>query len=176
MPPPKVTSSVVSPDAAAGRPAPRRSAPLERVTAAAFGQRRKMLRGSLSGLVRRSDSGAGEASASSATRAPKSCRSTISSRLAGSLAAGLSAPSRSAFDEGLTGRTAARASAAPRSGWTSACVRLVVDIAVDDDVVVFGPMAHLVGGLGHALGDDLGAVLGARAQAPLELARSRAAG
>jgi len=50
VPPPKVTSSVA-------RLTPRPSAarlrdlqPLERVTAAAFGQRRKMLRGSLAGL------------------------------------------------------------------------------------------------------------------------------
>jgi 16S rRNA (adenine1518-N6/adenine1519-N6)-dimethyltransferase len=50
VPPPKVTSSVaqLTPRPAADRLAD--LAPLERVTAAAFGQRRKMLRGSLSGL------------------------------------------------------------------------------------------------------------------------------
>ena len=50
VPPPKVVSSVVRlvPRPAAGRLADLR--PLERVTAAAFGQRRKMLRGSLAGL------------------------------------------------------------------------------------------------------------------------------
>jgi 16S rRNA (adenine1518-N6/adenine1519-N6)-dimethyltransferase len=50
VPPPKVTSSVVR---LTPLPANQRLAdlaPLERVTAAAFGQRRKMLRGSLSGL------------------------------------------------------------------------------------------------------------------------------
>jgi 16S rRNA (adenine1518-N6/adenine1519-N6)-dimethyltransferase len=50
VPPPKVTSSVAR---LTPRPKPDRLAdlrPLERVTAAAFGQRRKMLRGSLSGL------------------------------------------------------------------------------------------------------------------------------
>src|SRR5436305_11038023 len=50
VPPPKVTSSVAR---LTPRPAGQRLAdlrPLERVTAAAFGQRRKMLRGSLSGL------------------------------------------------------------------------------------------------------------------------------
>jgi 16S rRNA (adenine1518-N6/adenine1519-N6)-dimethyltransferase len=50
VPPPKVTSSVVR---LRPRPARDRLAnlqPLERVTAAAFGQRRKMLRGALSGL------------------------------------------------------------------------------------------------------------------------------
>ena len=49
-PPPKVTSTVVT---LTPRPAPLASAPwraLEQVTAAAFGQRRKMLRGSLKGL------------------------------------------------------------------------------------------------------------------------------
>ena len=50
VPPPKVTSSVVrlTPRPAAERLAD--LAPLERVTAAAFGQRRKMLRGALAGL------------------------------------------------------------------------------------------------------------------------------
>ena len=50
VPPPKVVSSVarLTPRAAADRLADLR--PLERVTAAAFGQRRKMLRGSLAGL------------------------------------------------------------------------------------------------------------------------------
>jgi 16S rRNA (adenine1518-N6/adenine1519-N6)-dimethyltransferase len=50
VPPPKVTSSVAR---LTPRPAGERLAdlaPLERVTAAAFGQRRKMLRGSLAGL------------------------------------------------------------------------------------------------------------------------------
>ena len=50
VPPPKVTSSVAR---LTPRPAGERLAdlaPLEKVTAAAFGQRRKMLRGSLSGL------------------------------------------------------------------------------------------------------------------------------
>ncbi len=50
VPPPKVVSSIVrlTPRPAAERLADLR--PLERVTAAAFGQRRKMLRGSLAGL------------------------------------------------------------------------------------------------------------------------------
>src|SRR5262249_29947525 len=50
VPPPKVTSSIVR---LTPHPAGRRMAdlqPLERVTAAAFGQRRKMLRRSLAGL------------------------------------------------------------------------------------------------------------------------------
>jgi len=50
VPPPKVTSSVAR---LTPRPSDQRLAdlaPLERVTAAAFGQRRKMLRGSLSGI------------------------------------------------------------------------------------------------------------------------------
>jgi 16S rRNA (adenine1518-N6/adenine1519-N6)-dimethyltransferase len=52
VPPPKVVSSVARlvPRPAATRLA--NLAPLERVTAAAFGQRRKMLRGSLAGLFR----------------------------------------------------------------------------------------------------------------------------
>jgi 16S rRNA (adenine1518-N6/adenine1519-N6)-dimethyltransferase len=48
-PPPKVTSSVVRLEPRAG-PLPCRAATLERVTAAAFGQRRKMLRSSLKSL------------------------------------------------------------------------------------------------------------------------------
>ena len=46
-PPPKVDSAVVRLDPLADRPSPDRIAALERVTAAAFGQRRKMLRSSL---------------------------------------------------------------------------------------------------------------------------------
>ncbi|KQS56378.1 16S rRNA methyltransferase [Brevundimonas sp. Leaf363] len=49
-PPPKVASAVVHLTPLAGRPAPDRIARLERVTAAAFGQRRKMLRSSLKSL------------------------------------------------------------------------------------------------------------------------------
>jgi 16S rRNA (adenine1518-N6/adenine1519-N6)-dimethyltransferase len=51
VPPPKVTSSVahLTPRPGAGRLAD--LAPLERATAAAFGQRRKMLRGSLAGVL-----------------------------------------------------------------------------------------------------------------------------
>ena len=43
-------------------------------------------------------------------------------------------------------------------------------IAIDDDVIVLGPMAHLVGRLRHAAGDLLLAVLRTGAQATLELA------
>ncbi len=49
-PPPKVTSAVVSLTARVAPLAPARFELLERVTAAAFGQRRKMLRGSLRAL------------------------------------------------------------------------------------------------------------------------------
>ena len=50
-------------------------------------------------------------------------------------------------------------------------VRLVAMSRLMIDVVVLGPMAHLVGRLGHALGDDLWRILGARDQALLEVAR-----
>ena len=49
-PPPKVASAVVHLTPLADRPAPERLKKLERVTAAAFGQRRKMLRSSLKQL------------------------------------------------------------------------------------------------------------------------------
>ena len=49
-PPPKVASAVVHLTPHAQRPAPDLLKRLERVTAAAFGQRRKMLRGSLKSL------------------------------------------------------------------------------------------------------------------------------
>jgi 16S rRNA (adenine1518-N6/adenine1519-N6)-dimethyltransferase len=49
-PPPKVASAVVKLTPLAKRPSPVLSAELERVTAAAFGQRRKMLRSSLKAL------------------------------------------------------------------------------------------------------------------------------
>lgn len=50
VPPPKVTSAVVVLTPHAAQPQPALLASMERVTAAAFGQRRKMLRGSLRGL------------------------------------------------------------------------------------------------------------------------------
>ena len=46
-PPPKVVSAVVSLQPHAAQPAPALFAAMERLTAAAFGQRRKMLRGAL---------------------------------------------------------------------------------------------------------------------------------
>ncbi|QUD88998.1 16S rRNA (adenine(1518)-N(6)/adenine(1519)-N(6))-dimethyltransferase RsmA [Phenylobacterium montanum] len=49
-PPPKVASAVVRLEPRAERPAPALLASLERITAAAFGQRRKMLRSSLKAL------------------------------------------------------------------------------------------------------------------------------
>jgi len=49
-PPPKVESAVVRLTPRADRPAPARLDALQKVTAAAFGQRRKMLRASLKGL------------------------------------------------------------------------------------------------------------------------------
>lgn len=51
VPPPKITSTVVRLEPFASPVAPARLADLERVTAAAFGQRRKMLRQSLKGLA-----------------------------------------------------------------------------------------------------------------------------
>lgn len=51
VPPPKVDSSVVRLDPRADRPAPAFTAQLARVTQAAFGQRRKMLRSALRTLV-----------------------------------------------------------------------------------------------------------------------------
>ncbi len=50
VPPPKVNSAVVVLTPRVEQPAPALFATMERVTAAAFGQRRKMLRGSLRGL------------------------------------------------------------------------------------------------------------------------------
>ena len=65
-----------------------------------------------------------------------------------------------------------------RSRFSRSAVRIAfrlgqagADVAVDDDVVVLRPVAHLVGRLGHALGDDLRAVLGAGQQPLLEVAR-----
>lgn len=51
VPPPKITSTVVRLEPLASPVAPARLADLEKVTAAAFGQRRKMLRQSLKGLA-----------------------------------------------------------------------------------------------------------------------------
>ncbi len=51
VPPPSVTSSIVRLEPLARAVAPARLADLERVTAASFGQRRKMLRQSLKALA-----------------------------------------------------------------------------------------------------------------------------
>ena len=78
VPPPKVTSSVAH---LTPRPAGERLAdlaPLEKVTAAAFGQRRKMLRGSLAGAVRRSGRQLWKASGFHRPPGPKSWLSPIS--------------------------------------------------------------------------------------------------
>ena len=53
VPPPKVFSAVVGLMPHAVQPAPALFAAMERLTAAAFGQRRKMLRGALKGARRR---------------------------------------------------------------------------------------------------------------------------
>src|SRR5262249_41908799 len=45
-----------------------------------------------------------------------------------------------------------------------------LDLMVDDDIVVLGPMAHFIGGLGHAPGDVGGAVLGAGGEPPFQFA------
>lgn len=50
VPPPRVTSAVVSLEPHASQPGPALFAAMERLTAAAFGQRRKMLRGALRAL------------------------------------------------------------------------------------------------------------------------------
>ena len=44
----------------------------------------------------------------------------------------------------------------------------LVEVAIDDDVIIFGPVAHFVGGFGHAAVDFGGVVLGAREEAALE--------
>ena len=69
VPPPSVTSSVVrlTPRPAADRLAD--VAPLERLTAAAFGQRRKMLRGSLAGVFQTPEQVLGELGLSATSRA-----------------------------------------------------------------------------------------------------------
>lgn len=70
-PPPKVDSAVVVLTPYAAQPAPGLLAALERVTAAAFGQRRKMLRGALRGL-------GGEALLAQAGIAPERRAETLS--------------------------------------------------------------------------------------------------
>jgi 16S rRNA (adenine1518-N6/adenine1519-N6)-dimethyltransferase len=69
-PPPKVDSAVVRLEPRAGRPSPERLAALQKVTAAAFGQRRKMLRSSLKPL-------GGEALATSAGLDPAARAETV---------------------------------------------------------------------------------------------------
>ena len=44
----------------------------------------------------------------------------------------------------------------------------VIDVGIDHDVIVLGPVAHLVGGLGHAGVDYLVGILGTCVQPLLE--------
>ena len=78
VPPPKVMSAVVH-IVPAAQPEGVGAATLERLTAAAFGQRRKMLRRSLAGAARRAR-GARRRSASTPNGAPKRSPSPTSSR------------------------------------------------------------------------------------------------
>jgi len=48
-----------------------------------------------------------------------------------------------------------------------------LDVAVDDDVIVFRPVAHLGGGFGHPRGDHIGAVLGPGLQPGFECGHAR---
>jgi len=83
-PPPKVASAVVRLDPKPDRPSDEMLAALERVTAAAFGQRRKMLRSSLKAL-------GGEALCAAAGIDPNARAEVIS--VAGFLALAHSSPS-----------------------------------------------------------------------------------
>ena len=97
VPPPKVTSTVVrlTPRPATARLADLR--PLERVTAAAFGQRRKMLRGSLASLFADPTAALASLGLSGTARAEELAVDDFV-RLAGLLAAG-SAPLAQSFHE-----------------------------------------------------------------------------
>ena len=174
VPPPKVTSSVVGLTPRAAPLAPASKPVLERVTAAAFGQRRKMLRSSLKTLgVPVEELLAGTGIAPTARAEELSVAEFCALRGAGSgKRRNPSSPRAQAVDEIGEAELAGAAQALggdDRLDFGDA----VVDLAVDDDVIVFRPVAHFLGGFGHPGDDDRGAVLGAPAQPRFERRHAR---
>ena len=167
VPAPKVTSSLVR-LMPRPRPLAADSRDLERVTEAAFGQRRKMLRQSLRSLVAgpvatglrplgidptaRAETYRSRASLrwharsrdahkyASPVRTARVCRIAIYNSLCSERTNSVRPSCRSRLSR-----------SAARMARTSA--KVVLEVAVDDDVVVFRPVAHFVAGLGHAAVD-----------------------
>jgi 16S rRNA (adenine1518-N6/adenine1519-N6)-dimethyltransferase len=175
VPPPKVTSSLVDLVPREQPLACERRA-LERVTEAAFGQRRKMLRQSLRSLGLDATALLEAAGIEPTARAedipvegfvalaralsshPKDCpRSQFCLQTADKFGQSRLALALEAF--GRQNRLHLRERA--------------IDIGIDDHVVVLGPVAHLVGGLAHARMDDLIGVLRSRSQPQLEVRNRR---
>ena len=130
VPPPKVTSSVVHITSARGHPRLAISPMLEKVTQAAFGQRRKMLRQSLKGIhpdpvalltplgiaptARAEELGVADFSVRSPTRWPGRAEIQVLFR-------------EQVFDKSRQGRDGARAAAAPNRGWRAIRRRYAAD-------------------------------------------------
>ena len=171
-PPPKVMSSVVG---FVPRPSPLPADPavLERVVAAAFGQRRKMLRQSLKSLGvdpaaaarrgrhRRDATGRGDRRCG-LRRARQRVRRAWRAEPAPPTRRG--AVATCCFEAGLAG-TLLAFGAEDRAGGR----QRLLQILVDDDVLVFAPVADLEPGIGEAPADDVGAVLGAALEPGAEL-------
>ena len=146
---------------------------IERVTAAAFGQRRKMLRSSLKSLGPDSDAMIEEAGLDPTARAEEIsgrgvCRARPRVRQTRRLGGQGAHEVRQA--------RLARAFVALGLDDVGDLGFGDADVVVDDHVVVFGPVAEFVVRLGHALSHDFGGILGARVAAGVRVRRARAAG
>ena len=76
-------------------------------------------------------------------------------------------------DEGDAGRSGGRASSRSAATIARTSRQALVHVVVDQHIFIFGPVADLVGGALHPVGDDLFAVGAALVQAALELGHRR---
>ena len=160
VPPPKVTSSVVMLTPRAAPLAPAAKPILERVTAAAFGQRRKMLRSSLKPLGVPVDELLAAAGIPPTARAEELSVAEFCAlaRILDDRDPNPASPSPQSVDEFGEAELALAAAALGGNDRGDFCDAFV-DVAIDDHVIVFRPVAHFLGRFRHPRGDGFGAVL-----------------
>ena len=175
-PPPKVMSSVVG-FVPKPSPLPADPAVLERVVAAAFGQRRKMLRQSLRSLGVDPAPLLAAAGIEETRRAEeidvrglRRARQRIRGRADAEPRAAYSASSRATCSSSA-GLTSALLAFGAEDG--AGHRQRLLQVLVDDDVFVLAPVADLEPGIGEAPADHIGAVLGATLQPGAKLGHRR---
>ena len=155
-PPPKVTSSIVQ---LVPRPQPQpecRLAALERVTAAAFGQRRKMLRASLKSVLPDPEATLAELGIDPQLRAEQLPVEAFA-RWRPDVTQELQPLRELAHEAGQSHPPGPAQALRAQDGLDFRTRRF--DVVVDDHIVIFRPVADLVRSLRHALGDGRGGIL-----------------